>query len=279
MDSQILSSENLKSETVNILMKAFLRLKDENRNTSIRSVAKRSMISASYLSKLLRGEKSVPLKLIQKISKSLHMDFVEINNLQRLVLEELEEKKVNRKTGMKIVHVSPVNFQEYKTMTRSDYFLFEKWFYIPILNLVTLSDFNSAPAWIGQKLGISERDAKFAIGDLIFHGYLNKNDHGELNRTDLKLRFPTDQSHVAIRSYHKMMIKKTEDILEKTDQREFENRLINCISFAGNSQKLKQAQVIINEALFKAAELVANDSLIDAVYQVNLQFFEITKKS
>ncbi|MGZ3771673.1 MAG: TIGR02147 family protein [Bdellovibrio sp.] len=281
MDSQKLSSKNLKleSETVQILMKAFLRLKDENRNISIRSVAKRSMISAPYLSKILRGEKKVPLKLIQKISKALHMDFVEINNLQRLVLEELEEKKVGRKTGMKVVNANSVNFREYKTMTRRDYFLFEKWFYIPILNLVTLSGFNSDPSWIGQKLGISEREAQFAIGDLISHGYLMKNEGKELKRTDLKLRFPTDQSHVAIRNYHKMMIEKAENTLEKTDQKEFENRLINCISFAGNSQKLKQAQVIINEALYKAAELLANDTLIDSVYQVNLQFFEITKKS
>lgn len=264
------------STKISLLNNALQRLKTQQTNVSIRSLAHRLSISPSYLSKILRGKKDIPAKLIAPLSKVFHLDLIETKELQRLVFEKLEQKKTSHATGIRVITSESPKYQAYHTMGSSDYFLLEKWFYIPLLNLATLADFSADVKYIRKKLGISEMDARHAVRELLLRGYLEKDVRGVIRRSRMKIRFSTDKSQKEIRNFHRMMIEKAVEALENPSQAAFENRLINGLSFAGHPKKLKEAQAIINDAIYKAAELLMEDEPTSAVYQINLQFFEIT---
>lgn len=265
-----------KQRISDLLTKAFERQKKQNNLLSLRAKASQMDLSPSYLSKILRGQKNVPLRLVPILEKGLHLDIAEVNDLQALILQQLEDEKATSKTGVASSRANAVSFHEYKDLTRYDFYLLEKWYHIPLLNLITLESFKEEPEWISARLGVSSDDIQKSLKELLRQGYL-KRTAGRLEVSDHKARFPTDKSHETIRSHHKNMIKKAADVLDKeTSLEDFENRLINGISFAGNSEKIKDAKVILNRALFEVAELLAQDSP-NEVFQINLQFFKVTK--
>ena len=266
-----------KSATVEALLTgALLRLKKDNSLTSLRSLAQRMNVSPSYLSKIMRGLKPVSPALIPKLQKAFHLDLIETKALQRLTLENIEEKSLTPTTGLtSLESKASSSLEQYNGLTKKDFLLLEKWFYIPLLNLITVKGFKNSPTWIAQKLGISSSDAELALKTLIRTGYILNTD-GALSLTSLKARFPTDKSHDSIRKYHQAMMKKASaELSEKTSEEAFANRLINSISFAGDTKKMKQAQAILNQALYEVAELMANENP-DNVFQINLQFFKVT---
>lgn len=259
-----------------ILRNAFNRLKLENRRVSLRSVAKRVGISSSYLSKLMTGQKSIPLKLVSTLSIGVHLDTMETECLQMKILEELESNKATNLTGLKVIHKNSLKLEEYINYTKQDNILLEKWYYIPLLNLTTLKGFRTDIGWISKRLNLKRDEVVNAIKLLVDQGYLLYNDD-QLIVNSKKARFQTTKSTFQIRQYHQIMMKKAiSELDKKTSQSDFDNRLINSISFAGNSNKIKQAQLILNQALYEVAELMAS-SEPDHVFQINLQFFKTTE--
>jgi uncharacterized protein (TIGR02147 family) len=256
-----------------ILNAAYLRLKKEKNSVSLRSLALRMGLTGSYLSKLMRGEKNLPLHLINELKNVLHLDAVEVSELQGAVLEQIAK---NSSIPMSDSISASVDLQKYENLTKQDFFLLERWYYLPLLNLVTIVDFKNDLAWISGRLGISEASVDSALKALIKHGYLKKEGR-YLSRTAQKMRFPTDKSHQKIREYHQKAIEKASEVLERnTSHEDFDERLITGISFAGSSSKLKEAQVILTKAIYQVAELMSQEAP-DEVFQLNLQLFKMTK--
>jgi uncharacterized protein (TIGR02147 family) len=96
-------------------------------------------------------------------------------------------------------------------------------------------------------------------------------------KKDKKLRFSTTQSQVEVRQFHKQMIQKALQELEfKTHQADFEKRLITGITFAANKKKIEKAKQKLAEVLHEIANDLMDDDC-DEIYQLNLQFFPLTK--
>jgi hypothetical protein len=55
--------------------------------------------------------------------------------------------------------------------------------------------------------------------------------------------------------------------------------LISSVCFAGSTEKLKEARLILEEAMYKAANLMADEPVCDEVYQLNVQIFPLTRPS
>jgi uncharacterized protein (TIGR02147 family) len=258
------------------LNKVFIRIKKQNPLLSLRGLAKKVDVTPSYLSKIFLAKKNLPLHLVPVIAEVLQMDITETNDLQNLVVEELEFQKSGGKTGLKSQRRSHVNFQNYEDLGKSDFSLLERWYYLPILNYLTLSKAEKTAPAIGKRLKLSPTDVESALRYLKSLGYVEVGSQGEVRSTKLKARFPTAKSQQKIRDYHLIMMKKAEGVLNsKTEQTDFEKRLISGICFSGDSQKVKEAQVILNEALFRVAELMA-ESDSDEVFQLQLQFFPVS---
>ena len=49
------------------------------------------------------------------------------------------------------------------------------------------------------------------------------------------------------------------------------------VSFAGDSTKLAQAKLLIEQTVYQAAQLMADSDSTDHVYQIGTQLFPMTK--
>lgn len=257
-----------------ILQEAAANLKDRSPGMSLRAVAGRLNISPSYWSKILRGQRPLPENLLPRVVKVLSMDTHQTARLQRTILQTIEERKLAPVTGVHTKRdTSPVD--EFKTLKQEDYWLLEEWYLIPILNLFTVSGFSQTTEEIARRLGISKDTAANAVSRLSLKGYLKENGT-TLERTDMQVRFPTDRSHSSIRKFHQEMITKARKELDAPAA--FDSRLISALNFTGSSAKLNEARLILEEAMYRAAKLMAEEEVTDEVYQLNLQIFPLTKR-
>src|SRR4051812_43794636 len=85
---------------------ALKRLQTRNRKASIRSVASQIKRSPSYVSKLFRNERPLPLKMVPALAKVLQMDHHEISEIQRMILREVEQRQLKDATGIRTLEKS-----------------------------------------------------------------------------------------------------------------------------------------------------------------------------
>ena len=261
-----------------LLLAASQRLKAQWPSFSVRAVAAKLGISPSYWSKILRGQKPIPNRLLPDVVRVLRLDTQTVAQLQRSILNAIETDALTPKTGLKtsgLVENSPVD--AYRSLGREDFWLLEEWYYIPVLNLVTVTDFNGQEAEIAKRLGLRLPQAEEAVRRLLNYGYLVR-DGSTLKRTEERLRFPVDRSFPVVRKYHSSLLMKAREELQKDSAEAFESRLISAVSFAGSSQRMKEARLILEEAMYRAANLMADELTSDEVYQLNLQIFPLTQK-
>jgi uncharacterized protein (TIGR02147 family) len=242
---------------------------------SVRALAKHLEVSSSYLSKIFLGKRKMSAKIFERMIAVLRLDHHEVQTLQKLVVKRFEEK-ISAATGVESVanENSASVVENFATLGRPDFWLLEKWYYLPILNLVTLSRFTVSAEAISERLPISPAVAKRALDELIEGGYLKINEEKLLERSAMKFRFPTDRSNASVRLYHQAMIEKSLAQLDRPS--DFESRAISGITLAGNPAKVAQAKLLIEEALYRAAELLTEGEATE-VFQINLQLFKLSK--
>lgn len=270
-----------RSEIAALLGAALRRLQKHNPLMSIRGLAAQVDVSPSYLSKIFRGERRLPASLIGDLAKVLRLDHHEVIEIHRLLLVDIEQSQISTATGLRTLEPNRKDSvpKSYRGLGTSEYWLLEDWYHIPIHNLATTLNFTDSAEWIARRLGVPEAQVKDSLKRQIREGYLARDAEGMLSKTSLRLRFPTERSHALIRRFHRSMIKKALDALEKPPtEEEFRQRLISGISFAGDPSRLEDAKVIIEEAMYRASELLANGDCTE-VFQLNLQLFKVTRAS
>lgn len=270
----------MSSKTSKLLQKSMKDLKSRSPGMSIRAVAQKLQVSPSYWSKILRGQKPLTQSLFPRVVKVLCLDSQQTAQLQRLWLEGMEEDQLTPVSGLSTLkdrESSPV--EHYVHLNRNDFWMLEQWFYIPVLNTLTLKNFIPTNLTISKLLGISPTQVKQTIDLLIEKGLVTMGENEALSLTNHQLRFPTDRSHLAVRKYHSMMIQKGKEELKCEDMESFSTRLISAVCYSGSSAKIKEAKLILEEAMYRAANLMAGEPECDEIYQINIQFFPLTASS
>lgn len=277
--AQISNTKSKSGRPEQILGEAMALLKQKSPGMSLRAVAHRLQISPSYWSKVLRGEKPLSAGLFPRIVSVLGLDRQQAALLQRALLEDIENDHLASATGFHVLRKeegSPT--KQYKSLGPEDFWILEKWYIIPILNILTIEPHNGSLELISKRLKVPLLDVEEVIQKLLNAGILYREQDGSLSRSERKVRFPTNRSHPQIRKYHRSMIKKAYEEISRSDsESRFDSRLISSVCFSGGSEKLKEAKLIIEEALYKAANILAEAPLPEEVYQLNIQLFPLTK--
>jgi uncharacterized protein (TIGR02147 family) len=262
---------------VNLLNAARERLRTQNRTISLRSLSAQVKLSPSYLSKILSGQRGLPLKQIAHFERALQLDPHEVAQLRRLVLLSIEERELQHAPFHAEVPAETARLvQDYGLLGTKDLWMLEEWFHLPILNLVTTTDFEATAENIAVRLTISAQQASDSLQRLIAAGHLMVTGEGRVERSQSKVRFPTQRSHPAILRFHRAMIQKA---LAKTtqlpSQKEFAERLISGVTFAADPSKVPEIKTILEDAIYKVAEILSETDCKE-VFQINLQLFSLS---
>lgn len=268
--------KNKNADPHQILLAAVKKKQKRFPKYSMRALARDVKISPSFLSSILTGAKQLPLSRIGRIAEKLGMDETSEAILRRAVIlnqltseQTLEFQKSNGKSGVDFL-------SEFKELDMHNTQLFQRWYYIALLDLSTCSNFKMDVPWIAKKLGLRTSQVAEALHFLISTGYLIEKD-GKMIKSDELLRTPTLKSQEAIRNFHKqLMLKAIEEMLQKTSSDDFSKRWISGIIMAVDASKVAEIRKRLNVSLHEIAAF-ASEGQCTEVYQLGIQFYPLTK--
>ena len=267
-----------KKKAHELLQEHWKAKQSRNRRLSLRYLARKLEISPAYLSKILSGKKPLPLARLQALARELELDTVAVRGLERALLREQSlgtETLDNIELELDGMARSPLSdLPSAKYSAAGSTTVLEEWYYPPILDLVTCAGFR--PEWISDRLGLKPEVADRAWNRIRELGWVEERD-GKWKKLQNKVRFPSHRVDPSIQRYHTKMLQKAADELayRKTDE-DFKRRLILGASVATNEESYRKAEKYLEEALFRAADILAAGKG-DRVYYLAFQLFPLTR--
>lgn len=241
-----------------ILKKSFISKKKKTYGFSIRGLARKMNISHSYLSRVFQGKKGLTKSQRKKLCVLLDMDELAVLQLEKRLAYEASFKSGIDSTDM-IMRESSIleSINSFDQIHEKHFSLYDEWYLIPLMDLVTCDNYQSELAWSAKKLGITVGQVASGYKKLQDLGYIKIEDNVRV-KVNRKMRVATLKSIDKIRAYHKvMMLKAIAELEKKTDPISFEKRLISGICIAVNPKQLPEAKQVLQAALLKVSEILS----------------------
>lgn len=256
-----------------ILLKAFKAKVKVNGAYSQRALARDLGLSATFVTKILTGEKAVPSERYKKLFQVLNMD-VSLQSLfiRSVVLESLPSSELRQMA--KSAFQSESRFENYQYESSKQFGVLKNWYNIPILNYLTCETRERSVSAIATYFGLTEQQVQHSLTEME-KIELVRQVEGVWSKTSQHNYFPTTKSSEIIRDFHRQMIKKSYEELSKIAPDDFEKRLITSFSIAANPEHIEPTKKRIADFLGELSHELSEGSCQE-VYQCNIQFFPLT---
>lgn len=259
-----------------ILGRALKRKQMANSLYSQRAFARDLGVSSAFVTKVLTGQRTLPLNRFKKISKLLEMDITEQDQyLQSVVFHSLKSPELRSLVQQRPLMVSS-KMDKYSRQDKKKFHVLGEWYNVAILDLVTCTNFNADPKVIARRLGITAQQASNSLDGLVRVGILEKKN-GTYEKVEKDILFPVSQSQQLIQNFHRQMIKKAYDQLAKQSEADYDRRLITGFTIAANLENLEKLKKLIFDFSSEAGEQLSSGECTE-VYQLNVQLFPLTER-
>ena len=263
-DSQV-SSKNFRNFLIHELESRVRR----NPAYSMRSFARHLGLASSGLSRILSGQQGLSLPKAKEIAKKLDLNAAETEYFCSMVQAEYARSPLQREQAIKKLQTSEIKILE---LSLDVHKAVSEWYYFAILALAEVSDFQSDPAWIAERMGLEVDVVKDAIDRLLKIKLLKYSNNGTLKKTDALVATSTDIPSRSIKSYHTQILKKAETALYDQDVSE---REFAAISFAMDQDDIKWAKDEMRKFRRELTERLAKRKVKSRLYNLSMQLFAI----
>lgn len=248
---------------------------DFPRPVSLRSTAVHLGFSAAYLSQLLSGKRPLTHKAASKIAKAIQLTPTERHILMLIAQNEALGSEKHTPAVHELLRKSGVNFvaQDPDVLR-----VISEWYHVAILEMTFLPDVVTVGT-VTKRLGISKMMAAAALKRLKKLGLLVADPKGRLIKNESNTAFATSTSDTAYSNFTKQMIRLG---LDSVDNQEVTDRLIATYTLPIHKSQLPEARKMMREfarrmlSLCKAQESDQSVPDPDAIFQLNVQFFNLT---
>lgn len=231
--------------------------------------------SPSSLSMILSGERLPSEEMIKKISKDLKLTPRESRYFKLLV--ELEKTEKQKKDSSKIQEeIKKLNTEKNSFQIDIKKFTtISEWYYLAIKQLITTPNFIEDEQWIYKRLRkkVSIGQIRIALKDLEDLEIIKRDINGKIQVIKPGLITSNDIPSSAIRKHHAGMIDLAKLALS---EQEINERQINSTTLKVNSSDIPEAKKFIFDFIKEFAARFNYDES-ENIYQLNVQFFELTK--
>ncbi|MBD65127.1 MAG: hypothetical protein CME62_07970 [Halobacteriovoraceae bacterium] len=259
------------TEYIQTLESYLKEAKKRNSSFSLRSFAKFLEMSPSSLSLILKGKrpltKDAATKFIGKLNLSddeKEIFLKHVVDFEYFRLNETEKKE--RSLKQKI---------EFKQLKDDEFKLISDWYYLVILNLTELPNFQEDLEWLSLTLGISKKNARDALNVLQRLNLIFKDEKGKLRRTDKPINFSSPIPNKNIQKYHKSNLIRAIDSVTSVEP---ERRELSSATMPICSKNLSEAKKMIQNFTIELSQFLQQGDELDDVYSINLQLFPQTRK-
>jgi uncharacterized protein (TIGR02147 family) len=261
-------------ETHELFRRYFDKRKRSSPGYSLRVLARQTGHSPSFLSRILRGKKSIPYATVLKLGRALDVEPELLQALAAAHRGSIEGYPFQRQGKARLD--TPVD--AWDLADKGAYRALKQWYYLALLELTTLDGFDGSAASAARRLGIAPQAAEVALRELAAWGLLAPDEAGRLRKAKNRLRWTAAKPAAEIRAFHLAMLGKAkQELLDATAPLDFSRRLIAGITVTASRAKIDEAKAKLARCLHE----IAND-LIEAadgneVYHLAAQLFPLTK--
>lgn len=235
--------------------------------------------SASHFKMVIDGQRNVTPKSLPKFLKGLRIENEDEKKLFSLMVEYTQEKDIEPKAEIFRNLITLKNKEESVPMEYFQLSFLTSWHTIAIYVLIETNEFKSDVEWISKKLKkkVSNENILKAIKNLVELNLIKKDTYGNYVQTKGSIVTPTKFDRNILDEYYSIMGAMAIQSLGDDDE---DNRFFNGATISINrkniqafAEKIKKFRAEINE--MSLSNLDSNDD----VYQLNVQFFPLTKRT
>ncbi len=254
------------------LLDALAERRANNAGYSLRAFARRLGYSPSHLSRVLKGTKNISPAAARRIATRLKMARSEMEHFLDLAGWETSEGRVKELLERRLGKSAPALRR--RKLRAEAFRLIADWYHLPLLELAGTTEFKSDPHWIAGRLGISVARAKAAVELLVSLKLLTRAADGRLSQGDPAAVETTDDvPDAAIRAHHEQMSRLAALAVhgQPVSEREFQS-----LQFPMDERQIPRLKELVRDFAQRLEnEFRSRDA--SEVYQVNLQFFRLTR--
>lgn len=238
----------------------------KNAKYSLRSFAKLLGLDSSRLSKILRGERPVTLKLIPQLGQRLGLS-------QKEILRFCVAAKARRHQSF-LQNAPQASFQ---ALPLEVFESIEDWRHYAILELMKVQGFEGNAKWIAKALRITVSEAHAYIERLERVGLLEIRADGSWH--DRSDGFSThvlseNETTYAHRRAQKKILELASEALDATP---IEARDQSSMMMAINPEKMAEAKRMIQKFRRELCELLEDSETKESVYQLSISLFPLVE--
>lgn len=243
----------------------FSRRQRGNSAYSLRAYARDLGIPPSTLSQVLLGNRSLPLKNVDRVLKCIKLTAKE----RTLFFDSLSRKNLS------IDQIQVRAEDDRFILDESHYQVIAEWEHYAALTLFDCAGFKASVESIAEKLGVSRVRAEVVTQNLLRTGLLSQPTSGKLARTHAKIRTTEDTSSQALAASHRENLQIGERKLREID---LMKRDFSALVVAIDPAKMPEAKAIIREFRRKMTSLLETGTRSE-VYQLAIQFYPLTRNT
>ncbi len=248
----------------------YARRRKINAQYSLRAFARFLELPSGRLTELLQQKRQFTDALGEKISCKLALGPDQAN----LFFEQIANQRASKKrhplgpSGSPLAGKGP----RYNQISSDAFYAIADWEHYAILSLFQTNGFQSDPAWIADRLGISSPEAQAALSRLERLGLVDlAKKKWRLCQTNLTTTHDIPSS--AIRRSHKQSLEQSIQAIEEIS---IEFRDITSMTMAINMKKIQEAKHLIRNFRRELSKLLET-GLKTEVYNLNIQLVPVTK--
>ncbi len=260
------------------LQDAFAALKRATPRLSYRIFAKKAGFSSpNFLQQVIQGKRTLSSTNAVTAAKAFKLNRQETDFFQSLVgygqARSLDEKNLFYQKILKNKRYTAV-----KTLDKSQYEFFSHW-YIPVVReLMTHPGFAGESGWIAERIfpRVTVSQVESAREVLLRLGLIRQNEaDGKWSLVDPVISTEAETSTLAMRNYHMAAIQLAHDSLKTISQPE---RDVRSVTIGLSKNAFAELKVRLETVWKEVLDFAGTQTQADAVYQVNLQLFPLTRE-
>lgn len=237
------------------IQKEFIARCRKNPAYSLRAFAKYLEIDQSFLSKILKGQRSITSDLSQNLAPKL--------GLKPLQVREIFTAGTAAMPG-------------FLSLSDDEFELLSEWHHFSIIELSKTKDFNPDPVQIAQRLGLHVEEVRSALQRLERMGFIKTMPKGFKVLAPNTTWTNTKTTSAARKKFQRQLLEKSIDAIDHVD---FDLRENGSVTVAVNKARLPEFKQKLKELRQELSEFFQGEKEknLDEVYQLTVSFFPLTK--
>lgn len=255
----------------------YVHKKETKREFSYKMFCNKAEISSpSHFKMIIDGSRNLTAKSLPKYLKGLGFETKAEEKFFEKLVEYNQEKDVEKKSHL---FEALLKLKSKKGLCPLEFYQFDflaNWYNVAIYVMMDLEDFKSDIDWISNRLKkrISKEHILSSLNTLTKLGLIKKDELGNFVQSNGALSTPDEIRTLAVRHYHRDMLQLAMTSLDEDDlkTREFNGATVPVAkeNLSAMKEKIRQFRKEMNE-------LATNLDSKDEIYQLNIQFFPLTK--